>query len=174
MLDPEVFTRLPALAITTSRLPDQARNHRANRIIAAITGAFCLGDSQLHEFLFWFVGRRNHADGLYLFIARVSYEPQISRFRNLNANGKPKPRIPASICISVEVSRMPAKSARFRCMHSAQHGGTGYCLAPVGCRSKAISRPPSPFAARFSRFDLGSCFPSLFPVQICDRNLVSP
>ena len=78
MLEPEVFTRLPALAITTSRLPDQARNHRANRIIAAITGAFRLGDSQLHEFLFWFVGRRNHADGLYLFIARVSYEPNIS------------------------------------------------------------------------------------------------
>src|SRR6516164_7822910 len=50
-------------------LAHQARNHRANRIIAAVAGALRFGNRQFHEFLFGFVGRRNHREGLYLFIA---------------------------------------------------------------------------------------------------------
>ena len=59
MLDPEVFTRLPALAMTTSRLPVRC-DDRANGIVASVTGALGLRDGQLHELLFRFVGSRDH------------------------------------------------------------------------------------------------------------------
>src|SRR5207302_2115019 len=75
MLDPEVFTRLAGndhLAFAR-----EACNDRANGIVASVTGAFGLRDSQLHELLSWFVGSRNHVVRLYPFVASVS---QDSRF----------------------------------------------------------------------------------------------
>jgi hypothetical protein len=50
-------------------LAGDARNDRANRIVAAVAGAFGLCNSQFHEFLFRLVRGRNHAFRLYEIIA---------------------------------------------------------------------------------------------------------
>jgi len=50
----------------------KACDDRANGIVAAVTGTFGFCDSEFHELLSRLVGRRNHINGLYLFVASVS------------------------------------------------------------------------------------------------------
>src|ERR1700677_142332 len=50
----------------------EACDHRSYGIVAAVAGPFGLCNGQLHEFLSRFVGRRNHVDRLYSFVASVS------------------------------------------------------------------------------------------------------
>ena len=44
----------------------EARDHRADGIVAAVTCAFCFGDGQLHELLSRFVRLKDHVDRLHL------------------------------------------------------------------------------------------------------------
>lgn len=57
----------------------KACDDRANGILASVTGAFGLRDSQLHELLSRFVGRWDHVDGLYPFVARVFQHKRYNR-----------------------------------------------------------------------------------------------
>src|ERR1700675_2775941 len=51
-------------------LAGEACNDRANCIVASVTRAFSLRDSQLHELLSRFVGRRDHVVRLYPSLVR--------------------------------------------------------------------------------------------------------
>src|SRR5208283_836484 len=51
---------------------NDACNDRADGIVAPVTGAFGFRDSQFHELLFRFVGRRDHGNRLYAFVGSVS------------------------------------------------------------------------------------------------------
>ncbi len=54
--------------MTTSRLPSQAGNDGADRVVATVASAFRLVDGQLHELDFGLVGIGNHGVEVYPFV----------------------------------------------------------------------------------------------------------
>ncbi len=70
MLEPEVFHAIAGIGDDHFAAAGETGDDGADGIVAAVAGAFCFRDGQLHELFSRFVGLKNHVDRVHRIAAR--------------------------------------------------------------------------------------------------------
>src|SRR5713101_1405035 len=116
MLDarPRSFYSVPGAGNNHFTSAREARDDRANGIVASVTGALGFRDCQLHKPLFRFVGSRDHVD------------PKLTRTLGTNCDASP-PKLP--YLRNITVPPAPANHARSAYFHPTVFFDS-YCRTP--------------------------------------------